>query len=93
MPEQDIREHAHKLINYLPANQVSAMVGMLESMMSPLERTLANAPIDDEPAGSRIASTPEAECTSHEDFLAELGFTQEEIDNASEPASPATRHA
>ena len=89
MREQEVREHAHHLINFMPVEQVSAMVGLLESMMTPLQRVLANAPPDDEPAGAYIPLTPPEQCTSHEDFLAELGFTQEEIDHAPEPSHAA----
>jgi hypothetical protein len=94
MSTTDPREHAHELIERLPPTQVAAVVGLLEAMLDPVSRAIANAPIDDEPL------TPEEEKAldessewlkhskgiPHEQVLAELGITQEEIDNYKEPA-------
>ncbi len=43
------REHAHQLIDLLPETQLSALVGLLETIVDPVAMTLRNAPIDDEP--------------------------------------------
>jgi len=43
------KQHAHQLIEQLPAHQLSAVVGLLEAMLDPVARKLAAAPIDDEP--------------------------------------------
>lgn len=43
------REHAHKLIERLPEPQISALVGLLETMVDPVAAALRNAPDDDEP--------------------------------------------
>jgi len=43
------REQAHELIDRLPESQVSALVGLLETMVDPVAAALRNAPIDDEP--------------------------------------------
>lgn len=83
------KQHAHELIDQLPPNQVPAAIGMLKSLLDPVSRAIANAPIDDEPltAADEKALAEARECskhnkgTSHEEFLAELGITQEEIDN------------
>jgi len=83
------KQQAHELIERLPATQLSAVVGLLEAMLDPFSRALANAPIDDEPV------TPEEEkalaearewlkrnkAIPHEQVLAEVGITQEEINN------------
>jgi hypothetical protein len=45
----DPREHAHELIDRLQETQVSALVGLLETMVDPVTTALSNAPIDDEP--------------------------------------------
>jgi hypothetical protein len=45
------REHAHELIDRLPESQVSALVGLLETIVDPVAAALRNAPIDDEPEG------------------------------------------
>jgi len=81
------KQQAHKLIERLPPTQLSAVVGLLEAMLDPVARAIAHAPIDDEPV------TPEEEkalaearewakhnkSIPHEQVLAELGVTQEEI--------------
>jgi hypothetical protein len=43
------REHAHELIDRLPETQLSALVGLLETIVEPVAAALRNAPIDDEP--------------------------------------------
>jgi hypothetical protein len=43
------REHAHDLIDRLGAPQLSALVGLLETMVDPAAAALRNAPLDDEP--------------------------------------------
>jgi hypothetical protein len=45
----DTREQAHQLIDRLPETQLSALVGLLESIVDPVAAALRNAPIDDEP--------------------------------------------
>ena len=45
----DERQHAHAFLDRLPDDQLSAVCGLLEKMLSPLDRKLALAPIDDEP--------------------------------------------
>jgi hypothetical protein len=43
------KQQAHELIERLPPGQVSAVVGLLQAMLDPVARAIANAPIDDEP--------------------------------------------
>jgi hypothetical protein len=43
------REHAHRLIDQLPEPQLSALVGLLETIIDPVTAALRNAPVDDEP--------------------------------------------
>ena len=43
------RDHARQLIDRLPDAQVSALVGLLETMVDPVAAALRNAEIDDEP--------------------------------------------
>jgi hypothetical protein len=45
----DPRQHAHQLIDQLGETQVSALVGLLETIVDPVATALRNAPIDDEP--------------------------------------------
>lgn len=43
------REHAHQLIDRLPETQLTALVGLLETIVDPVAAALRNAPVDDEP--------------------------------------------
>ena len=42
------KQQAHELIERLGPTQVSAIVGVLEAMLDPVARAIANAPEDDE---------------------------------------------
>lgn len=87
------KQHAHELIERLAPSQVSAVVGMLEALLDPVSRAIANAPVDDEPltAADEKALAEAREwskhnkSTPHEEFLAELGITQAEIDRYQGP--------
>jgi len=52
------RQHAHELIDRLPDMQISALVGLLETIVHPVATALRNAPLDDEPVTDedRLAS-------------------------------------
>jgi len=49
--EED-RRRAHELIEQLAPKQTTAVVVLLESILDPVSRALANAPIDDEPVSA-----------------------------------------
>ena len=49
MPNMEPRQHAHAIIDIMKAEQIAALVPLLEVMLDPFERSLANAPVDDEP--------------------------------------------
>ena len=82
------KQQAHDLIERLAPSQVSAVVGLLEAMLDPVNRAIANAPVDDEPlTAEEIKALDEARewlkhnaGIPHDQVLAELGVTQEEID-------------
>ena len=90
----DVKEHAHELIERLPPTQLAAVVGLLEAMLDPVSHAIANAPIDDEPITTEAKKALDEardwlkrnKGIPHEQVLAELGITQEEIDNYQEPA-------
>jgi hypothetical protein len=44
----DTRQHAHLLIDRLPESQLSALVGLLETIIDPVAAALRTAPLDDE---------------------------------------------
>jgi hypothetical protein len=83
------KQQAHELIERLPPTQLSAVVGLLEAMLDPMSRALAEAPVDDDPVtAEEDKALAEARDWSklnkgipHEQVLAELGITQEEINN------------
>jgi hypothetical protein len=87
------KQHAHELIERLAPSQVPAAVGMLERLLDPVARAIANAPIDDEPLtaddAKALAEASEwskrNKSTPHEEFLTELGIAQEEVDNYRQP--------
>lgn len=87
------KQHAHELIDKLAPSQVPAAIGMLESLLDPVSRAIANAPIDDEPVTEEEKRALERsrewlkhnKPIPHEEVLAELGITREEIDRFQEP--------
>ena len=83
------KQQAHKLIDRLAPSQVSAMIGLIETMLDPVSRAIANAPIDDEleteqersaVAASKawIAEHP-GQGIPHEEILAEFGLSTEDL--------------
>jgi hypothetical protein len=83
----DTKEHAYELIDKLPPTQLAAIVGLLEAMLDPVSRAIAGAPRDDEALSAEgEKALDEArewakhnQAISHEQVLAELGVTHEEI--------------
>src|ERR1039457_33745 len=80
-------QHARQLLDHLAPDQVAAVVHLMEVMLDPVSRALANAPADDEPVTEEEERTvAEArEWLKHnpgipfEQVVAELGLTMEEI--------------
>jgi hypothetical protein len=87
------KERAHQLIDRMTPTQVAAVVTMLETLLDPVARAIANAPIDDEPVTAEeekaVAESKEwfkhNKGIPHEQVLSELGITKEEIDRFQEP--------
>jgi hypothetical protein len=44
----DVKRQAYALIDRMATSQVSAVVSLLETMLDPVSRSIANAPIEDE---------------------------------------------
>src|SRR6266852_2124917 len=90
------KRRAHELIEKLAPRQASAVVGLLEMMLDPVSRAIANAPTDNEPLDPREEKAlNEAQewlkhnkPIPHEQVLAELGITQKEIDRFMKLAEP-----
>jgi len=86
-------EHARQLLEHLAPDQVAAVVHLMEVMLDPVSRALANAPVDDEP----VTKDEEQAVTEAREWLkrnpgipfdqvvAELGFTMEEVRKYREP--------
>jgi hypothetical protein len=82
------KQQAHQLIERLAPRQVSAVVGLLEAMLDPVARAIANAPVDDEPeseAEQRAVAESKAwferrggQGISHEEVLADFGLTPDD---------------
>jgi hypothetical protein len=84
----DPKRHAHELIDRMAPGQLSAVVGLMEILLDPVARSLANAPYDDEPISDEenraVASSKEwlkhNDPIPHEEILAEFGLTQDDFD-------------
>ena len=81
-PQQE-REHAHALLDLLPAEKLNAVRSLLEVMVEPLSRSLALAPFGDEEITPETAaeldqgraSLARGEGIPHEEILREFGLT------------------
>jgi ethanolamine utilization microcompartment shell protein EutL len=88
------RQQAHALLDMLPAEKLNAVRSLLEVMVDPVSRALANAPNDDEPVTEEEerAVAEAREWLKHnpgipfEQVVAELGFTMEEVKNYQDPS-------
>ena len=77
------RQQAHALLDMLPAEKLNAVRSLLEVMVEPLARSLALAPLDDEPftEEDRVAVAEADEWRKHNDaipleaVLADFGLT------------------
>ena len=91
------RQQAHAYLDRLQPEQLSAVRGLLEAMLDPLSRALANAPIEDE----EISAEEEAAVAKarewlkhnkpipHEEVLAEFGLTIDDFEKMGRtPLSP-----
>ena len=88
------KHHAHGMIERLAPEKLTAVVGLLEVLLDPLDRALAAAEVDDEPVTEAERRDIEAsrewfihnEGIPFEQVVANLGLTMEEIINHKEPA-------
>jgi hypothetical protein len=88
------RERAHQLIDRLPDPQLSALVGLLETIVNPAATALRNASEEDEEIGpeeeAAVARSKawfqHNEGTPFEQVVAELGFSMDQVRNSKDPA-------
>jgi hypothetical protein len=82
------RQQAHAYLDHLPPEQLSAVRGLLETMLDPVSRAIANAPVEDEEiSAEERCAVAEAhkwlkhnKPISHEEVLAEFGLTMDDFD-------------
>jgi hypothetical protein len=78
------RQQAHVLLDMLPADKLNAVRTLLEAMVEPLARSLAQAPLDEEEVTPETAaalnrareSLARGEGIPHEEILREFGLKQ-----------------
>jgi hypothetical protein len=82
------RHDAHQLVERLPADQLSTVVRFMEFLLlDPISRSLAIAPVDDEPLTGEEAEALEKskewfrhnQGIPHDEVLAEFGLTAEDF--------------
>jgi hypothetical protein len=88
------KQHAHGLIERLAPEKLTAVVGLLEILLDPLDRAIAGAQIDDEPVTEEEMRDIEAsrEWFKHnkgipfKQLVAELGLTMHEVTGYTDPS-------
>jgi hypothetical protein len=87
MSAAEQKQHAHELVDRLDTGQLNAVIRLLEVMTDPVARSLANAPIDDEPVTEEEARDITAARAAfergdgipHEQVLAEFGLSLQDF--------------
>src|SRR5438045_8079840 len=82
------RQHAHELIDRLPETHLSALVGLLETIVDPVATALRNAPIEDEEMSEEEERAVDNarewlkhnKPIPHEEVLAEVGLTVDDFE-------------
>lgn len=83
MPYAETKQQAHELIERMAPGQLTAVVGLMEMLLNPVTRSIANAPLDDEPVTAEerreiavtCASLSRGSAISNNEVLAEFGLT------------------
>ena len=91
-------QHAQQLLSHLAPDQVAAVVHLMEVMLNPLSRKLANAPAEDEEVSEQEEqSVAEArewrkhnKPIPHEQVLAQLGLTMADFERMGQTPLPKT---
>jgi hypothetical protein len=82
------RQQAHALLDMQPEEKLIAVVHLLQAISDPVARSIASAPIDDEPISEEERRAVEASKEwlkdhapiPHEEVLAEFGLTLEDFE-------------
>jgi hypothetical protein len=83
------KQQAHELIDRISTAQAYAVVGLITSMLDPVDRAIANAPFEDEEISeeeTRAVAASKAwlaehpgEGIPHEEILREFGLSPEDL--------------
>ena len=88
----DTRQHAHELIDRMPETQLSALVGLLETIVDP---SFEDEEISDEEERA-VAEAREwlknNKAIPHEEVLAEFGLTLEDFDRMGRTPMPSEKN-
>jgi len=95
----DVKLQAHAMIDRMAPKQVSAVVTLLEAMLDPVSRALANAPVEDSTASEEEALAAAAshewlrdhDPISNREMLAEFGLNEEEFERMGQTPLSAER--
>jgi hypothetical protein len=90
-------EHAQQLLSQLAPAQVAAVVRLMEVMLDPVSRAVANAPLEDEEISEdeerAVAEAREwrkhNKPIPHEEVLAELGLSMADFERMGQTPLPA----
>ncbi len=93
-------EHPQQLLGHLAPAQVAAVVHLMEVMLDPASRALANAPLEDEEVSEdeehAVAEAREwlkhNKPIAHEEVLAELGLSPADFERMSRTPLPSGPH-
>ena len=99
MSPAEQKQHAHELVDRLDTGQLDAVVRLLEVMTDPVARSLANAPIEDEPISEEEIRAVEAskewlrthKGIPNEQVLAEFGLTSEDFERMGRTPLPSEK--
>jgi hypothetical protein len=90
------KQQAHELIERMAPGQIFAVVTVMETMLDPVSRAIANAPIDDEPetdAERQAVAASKAWMAEHpgqgipfEELLSEFDVSAEELRHGQDAA-------
>jgi hypothetical protein len=90
------KQRAHELIERMAPGQIFAVVTVMETMLDPVDRAIANAPLEDEEISeeeTRAVAASKAWMAEHpgqgiafEELLSEFGVTVEELRHSQDAA-------
>lgn len=94
------KQETHELIERISTAQASAVVTMIISMLDPVDRAIANAPLEDEePSEEEVRDVAASKAwlkehapIAHEDVLTGFGLTAEDFERMGQAPLESERH-